>query len=221
MITDRLRLLGALLALGWASTLAAEPRSSLFGDPKPPAGSTTLADDLVVTPIAWEKLPRKPFKVSRVGEPNQPKREALVALFTAFQSQYTLDDSGKIVPSAPWTGTALATLSTTLRQDAVEGLYLLGASVAHCIVFKPAATEPLAVGTKLKTTVYQSGTQTWFDPQGAEQKTPLYHELVLPLKELTPRPPAREQFLEALRTGQKFDVLTQDGDTLVVQVLQW
>jgi hypothetical protein len=221
VITDRLRLLGAFLALGWASIAVAEPRSSLFGDPTPPKGSAALVDDLVVTPIAWEKLPRKPFKVSRVGEPNQPKREALVALFTAFQSQYALDDSGKIVPAAPWTGTALATLSTTIRQDAVEGLYLLGASVAHCVVFKPAATEPLAVGTKLKATVYQSGTQTWLDPQGTEQKTPLYDELVLPLKNLTSRPPAREQFLDALRAGQKFDVLTQDGDALVVQVLQW
>jgi hypothetical protein len=178
-------------------------------------------DDLVVTPIVWEKLPRKPFKVSRVGEPNQPKREALVALFSAFQSQYALDDSGKIIASAPWASASLATLSTTLRQDAVEGLYLLGASVRHCVVFKPAATEPLAIGTKLKTFVYQAGIQTWLDPQGTEQKTPLYQELVLPLKEPAARPPTREQFLDALRAGQKFDVLIKDGDSLVVQVLEW
>ena len=221
MISHRLRLLGAFLALGWASTVAAEPRSSLFGDPTPPAGSATLVDDLTVTPIVWGGIPRKPFKVGRIGEPNQPKREALVALFTAFQSQYALDDSGKIIPAAPWIGTALATLSTTLRQDAVDGLYLLGASVAHCVVFKPAAPEPLVVGTKLKTLVYQTGTQTWLDPQGTEQKTPLYHELILPLKDLTSRPPAREQFLDALRAGQKFDVLTKDGGALVVQVLEW
>ncbi|MBC8040173.1 MAG: hypothetical protein H7Y06_06500 [Opitutaceae bacterium] len=220
MITDRLRLLSAFLALG-AVALAAEPRHSLFGDPTPPVGSATLLDDLIVTPVVWEKLPRKPFKVSRVGEPNQPKREALVALFSAFQSQYSLDDSAKIVPAAPWTGTTLATLSTTLRQDAVEGLYLLGASAAHCVVFKPTAPEPLVIGTKLKIFVYQSGTQTWLDPQGSEQKSPLYQELVLPLKDPTPRPPARDHFLEALRSGQKFDVLTQEGDTLVVQVLEW
>ncbi len=178
-------------------------------------------DDLVVTPIVWEKLPRKPFKVGRIGEPNQPKREALVALFSAFQSQYALEDSGKIIAAAPWTGASLAKLSTTLRQDAVEGLYLLGASVAHCVVFKPAATEPLAIGTKLKTFVYQSGTQTWLDPQGTEQKTPLYQELVLPLKEPKARPPTREQFLDALRAGQKFDVLTKEGDTLIVQAAEW
>jgi hypothetical protein len=221
VISDRLRLLGAFLALGWVSTVAAEPRSSLFGDPTPPAGSATLADDLIVTPIVWEKLPRKPFKVSRVGEPNQPKREALVGLFSAFQSQYALDDSGKIIAAAPWTGASLATLTTTLRQDAVEGLYLLGASVAHCVVFKPSLAEPLAIGTKLKTFAYSSGMQTWLDPQGAEQKTPLYLELVLPLSTASPRPPTREQFLEALRAGQKFDVLTKESDTIVVQVAEW
>lgn len=216
-----MRLLAVLIALGAVVTLHAKPSKGLFGDPTPPAGSITLVDDLVVTPISWEKLPRKPFKVRRVGEPNQPKRETLVALFSAFQSQYTLDDSGKIVPAAPWTDASLATLSTTLRQDAVEGFYLLGASVAHCVVFKPAAPEPLIIGTKLKTVAYQSGMQTWLDQQGSEQKTPLYQELVLPLKDLTPRPPSREQFLEALRTGQKFDLLTKEGDTLVVQVAEW
>jgi hypothetical protein len=221
VISDRLRLLGAFLALGWVSTVAAEPRSNLFGDPTPPAGSTSLVDDLVLTPIVWEKLPRKPFKVSRVGEPNQAKREALVALFSAFQSQYALDDSGKIIAAAPWTGASLATLTTTLRQDAVEGLYLLGASVAHCVVFKPSLAEPLAIGTKLKTFAYSSGMQTWLDPQGAEQKTPLYLELVLPLSTSSPRPPTREQFREALRAGQKFDVLTKESDTLIVQVAEW
>jgi hypothetical protein len=220
VITDRLRLLGAFLALGTVA-VSAETRHGLFGDPTPPHGSATLVDDLVITPIAWEKLPRKPFKVSRVGEPNQPKREALVALFSAFQSQYALDDSGKIISIAPWTGASLATLTTTLRQDAVEGLYLLGASVAHCVVFKPSLAEPLAIGTKLKTFVYSSGMQTWLDPQGAEQKTPLYLELVLPLSTPSPRPPTREQFLEALRAGQKFDVLTKESDTLIVQVAEW
>jgi hypothetical protein len=218
--SSAMRMLVVLIAMG-VTTLHAKPSKGLFGDPTPPPGSTTLVDDLVVTPISWEKLPRKPFKVRRVGEPNQPKRETLVALFSAFQSQYALDDAGKIVPAAPWTGASLATLSTTLRQDAVEGFYLLGASVAHCVVFKPAAPEPLIIGTKLKTLAYQSGMQTWLDPQGSEQKTPLYLELVLPLKDPTPRPPSREQFLEALRTGQKFDLLTKEGDTLVVQVAEW
>ena len=220
MISDLPRLLGAFLAL-CAVAVAAEPRHGLFGDPTPPSGPVTLVDDLVITPIAWEKLPRKPFKVGRVGEPGQPKRDALVVLFSAFQSQYALDDSGKIVPAAPWNGIALASITTTIRQNAAEGLYLLGASVTHCAVFKPADPEPIAVGTKLKTFAYQTGTQTWLDPQGTEQKSPLYQELVLPLKESTTRPPAREQFLDALRAGQKFDVLTKDGDILVVQVLEW
>lgn len=222
MITDRLRLPGAFafIALG-AVAVATEPRHGLFGDPTPPAGPVTAADDLAVTPVVWEKLPRKPFKVSRVGEPNQPTREALIALFGAFQSQYALAGSDKIIPAAPWTGAPLARLSTTLRQGDVEGFYLLGASAAHCVVFKPAAPEPLAIGTKLKTFAYQSGQQTWLDPQGTEQKSPFYQELALPLKEPTPHPPAREQFLDALRAGQKFDVLIKDADALVVQILEW
>lgn len=220
MISGLPRLLGAFLAL-CAVAVAAEPRHGLFGDPTPPAGPATLVDDLIVTPIAWEKIPRKPFKVGRVGEPGQPKREALVALFSAFQSQYLVDDSGKIVSAAPWNGTAFASITTTIRQNAFDGLYLLGSSVAHCVVFKPASAEPLTVGTKLKTFVYQVGMQTWLDPQGTEQKSPLYQELVLPLKESTSRPPAREQFLDALRIGQKFDVLTKDGEAFVVQVIEW
>jgi hypothetical protein len=76
-------------------------------------------------------------------------------------------------------------------------------------------------GTKVKTLVYQTGEQTWLDPMGTIQKSPLYRELILPLKEATPRPPAREQFVAALRTGQKFDVLVNEADALLVQAVEW
>ena len=195
--------------------------SRLFGDINPPVAPSAPSDDLVVKTIAVNKLPRKVFKVGRTGETGQPTREALAALFFAFQGQYALDESGKIIPDAPWTGSSLATISATIQQEANNGFHLLGTTPANFIVVKFDASEPPAPGSKIKTFACKAGEQTWSDPQGVSRQSPLYQQVVLPLKETTLRPPTRKQFIAALRSGQTFDVLVKEQDALVIQSLEW
>ena len=195
--------------------------SRLFGDINPPVTSSVPSDDLIIQTITVSKLPRKSFTVGRVGEAGQPTREALGVLFTAFQSQYSLDESDKIIPGAPWTGSSLASISTTIQQEANNGFLLLGTNPANAIVLKIDDLKPPAPETKFQTLAYKAGVQAWSDPQGVPQQSPLYQQVSLPLKEPTLHPPTRKQLIVALRSGQTFEVLVKEKDALVIQILEW
>lgn len=198
--------------------------SSPFGTHDQPVIPAPVADDFAVTPLT---LSKKIFKVGHVGEPGQPKREELLAAFTAFQTQYAVDAAGKITAVAPWKDDGLAEITGTLQQDPQNGLYLLGPDAAHCIFIKAPEKRaaPWAVGDKLHVFAYKTGLQTWTSEEGAEQKSPLYEEVALPLP-VQPAAPTREQFLAALRAGQTFDVLTiksaaSPKPAFVLQKISW
>jgi hypothetical protein len=164
---------------------------------------------LVITPLTAQKLPPKLFHVGHVGETGQPKREALLALFTIFQTQYACDEARKIVPASPWQASGLVDLTATITQEPANGLYLLGPDAARCVFLKADGQNLTPVGATLHTLACKIGLQEWGDATGAVQKSPLYQPVVLPLP---PRPdaPTRDAFLAALRAGQTFDIVVQD-----------
>ena len=219
--------LRVLLAAVACSLAAHAKTSSPFGTRDQPVFSTKEISDLVITPLPIGKLPVKSFKVGHVGETGQPKREELLAVFNAFQTQYTVGIDGKIIEATPWKTNGLAEISVTLRQEPTSGFYMLGVDAAHCILLKAPASSAWAVGQKIRLLAYMAGTQEWTDTSGAVQKAPLYEALVLPLPSAQPEAPTREQFIAALRAGQSFTVLIQDpsarGDKNgpVVQKLSW
>lgn len=219
----RLVAIGGVLAL----PLAHAKPANAFGTRDQPAFVTKEISDLVITPVLLGKLPVQPFKVGHVGEPGQPKREELLAAFSAFQTQYVIGADGKIIEATPWKTNGLVEISVTLRQEPASGFYMLGEDAAHCIILKAPDASDWTVGQKIRLLAYMTGTQEWTGAAGAVQKSPLYEALVLPLSAAQPNAPTREQFIAALRAGQSFTILIQapavhgEQRGLVVQKLSW
>jgi len=219
----------ALLCLISFSPLVTLKAAAPFGTPDQPVVSIENPDDLVITSVEIESLPKQVLKIGHVGEPGQPKREDLLAAFTAFQAQYSVDISGKLTPSTPWKDSGLVQISTTLRQEPQNGIYLLGASAAHCIFVRTAAKVSWQVGEKIHLLAYKRGAQKWAnsDEDGSVQKTPVYEQVIFPLVSTQFDPPTRDQFIAALRAGQTFTILIQEKGAadeqphLVVQKLVW
>ncbi len=201
--------------------------SSPFGTREQPVLAAKEINDLVITPVPIEKLATKTLRFGHIGEPGQPKREELLAAFTAFQTQYTLGTDGKITEAAPWKDNGLAEISVTLRQESAAGFYMLGGDAAHCILLKAPDTSTWAVGQKIHLIAYMTGMQEWTDTTGTVQKAPIYEAVVLPLPYSLPDAPTRKQLITALRAGQSFDVIMQPTGSIVedsrpvVQQLVW
>ena len=216
-------IIGSAAALSLAHAKPINP----FGTRDQPVFAAKEVSDLVITPVPIGKLPAKLFKVGHVGETGQPKREELLAAFTAFQTQYAVGTDGNIVDAAPWKDAGLAEISVTLRQEPDAGFYMLGVDATHCILLKAPDASTWTVGQKIRLLAYMSGGQEWTDAAGVVQKAPLYEALILPLSAAQPNAPTREQFIAALRAGQSFTILIQDpaarGEPRgpVVQKLFW
>jgi hypothetical protein len=219
----------SLLALSLLSPLAALHAATPFGTPDQPVVSLENLDDLVITPVEIESLPKQAIKVGHVGEPGQPGREALLAAFTAFQAQYAADVSGKLTVATPWKDNGLVQISATLHQEPQNGIYLLGASAAHCVFVRTSATSAWQVGDKIQILAYKKGSQKWAESGDTDnvQKTPVYEQVKFPLVSTQFDPPTREQFIAALRAGQSFTILIEqkgpadEQPHLVVQKLSW
>ncbi|MBW8782821.1 MAG: hypothetical protein JF599_13170 [Verrucomicrobia bacterium] len=201
-------LAGGLLCLHAPAVQA--KASHPFGTHDEPVLPANTADSLVITPLTAEKLPPKIFHVGHVGETGQPKREALLAFFAVFQTQYAWDEARKIVPAAPWQASGLVDLTATITQEPANGVYLLGPDATRCVFLKTDEQNLTPVGATLHTLACKTGLQEWGDATGAVLKSPLYQPVVLPLPSRPDAPP-RDAFLAALRAGQTFDILVQEA----------
>jgi hypothetical protein len=228
-VNPRIVFCAPLVAAVWSLTLLPVQTSAEnpFGSREQPVLADKAANDLVITTVQPAKLPKTTFRFSRVGEPGQPKHEELLAVFAAFQAQYSVGQDGKITASPPWKDSGLTEITVTLQQEPQQGLYLLGANAEHCVFVKASESSTWTTGDKLHLYARKTGQQEWTNANGTAQKSPLYEQVLFPQPAAQSDAPTRAQLIVALRSGQSFDILIpQPGSTgacpsLVVQKLVW